>query len=617
MTPALELPESERALSGGRPTYLDDDRDPVFAIVHEPARARRESVAVVICAPFGWDELATHRSLRACAGMLADAGHAVVRFDLPGSGDSGGSPRDDDLLDRWTTATARVAAWLHETTGCERVAAVGIGLGGMLACRAAAAAAAIDDLVLWAVPSRGSMLVRELRAFARMVPPDVYGAADSGETPEVTLEDGSLNAAGFVLTPQTLAALEGLDLCALPIPAGAGRRVLLLGRDTLTPDRKLRDHLQRSGAAVTVADGAGYSAMATHPQLAQPPIDTFAQMIAWLSKPTPARDSAPPVARIPAAALRRAAAIELSIDGVAVRESPFEFSDGALRLCGILAEPVAALAPDSPRLAAVLLNAGAVRRIGPHRMWVQAARRWAALGVPTLRFDAIGLGDSDSDQKSYVRDGDFYREAAASQVIAALDALQARGVGDSFVVAGLCSGAYWGLHAALADTRIRSLGLVNLRAWFWSDSLEAMRDARRARTVLRSAGLGGAARVAMSNGSQIPRILRTRLRAGLSLRGARATGSGLGAPIARSLDSLRDGGVDTLLLLSRGEPLYDDFAEFGVIARLGQWPNLRLERIPLHDHVVRPLWAQTLVHAALDALLQRALNRASVTAVAG
>ena len=49
----------------------------------------------------------------------------------------------------------------------------------------------------------------------------------------------------------------------------------------------------------------------------------------------------------------------------------------------------------------MLLNSGAVRRIGPQRMWVEAARRWAALGVPTLRFDVVGVGDSDGDGSAY------------------------------------------------------------------------------------------------------------------------------------------------------------------------------------------------------------------------
>jgi alpha/beta superfamily hydrolase len=30
-------------------------------------------------------------------------------------------------------------------------------------------------------------------------------------------------------------------------------------------------------------------------------------------------------------------------------------------------------------------------------MWVEASRRWAALGVATLRIDLEGIGDADGD----------------------------------------------------------------------------------------------------------------------------------------------------------------------------------------------------------------------------
>jgi len=83
----------------------------------------------------------------------------------------------------------------------------------------------------------------------------------------------------------------------------------------------------------------------------------------------------------------------------------------------------------------------------------------------------------------------------------------------------------------------------------------------------------------------------------------------LNGTIDRSLEMLRDRGVEALLLLSEGEPLAEDFVADGRIARLGEWPNLRVVRIPIADHTFGPSWAQRHVHAAFDGALTRALWR--------
>jgi len=65
-------------------------------------------------------------------------------------------------------------------------------------------------------------------------------------------------------------------------------------------------------------------------------------------------------------------------------------SGSAPRLFGILTEPEGA--PLGPTV--LLLNAGLIHHIGPARLWVSLARRFAAAGMRCLRFDLSGLGDS-------------------------------------------------------------------------------------------------------------------------------------------------------------------------------------------------------------------------------
>ena len=163
----LDRPVDQSLASRGRPFYLALDPDPIFAVLHVP-EGSRTGTGIVFCPPFGWDELCTYRSLRAWADSLVADGHVALRMDLPGTGDSGGSPRDPERLKAWTQAAASGADWLRSAQGCERIVAIGIGLGGTVAVKAVADGAPIDDLVLWSVFARGTLVMRELRTFAEM-----------------------------------------------------------------------------------------------------------------------------------------------------------------------------------------------------------------------------------------------------------------------------------------------------------------------------------------------------------------------------------------------------------------------------------------------------------------
>ena len=56
--------------------------------------------------------------------------------------------------------------------------------------------------------------------------------------------------------------------------------------------------------------------------------------------------------------------------------------------------PIVAISAVTAPPTVVLLNAGIVHRVGPNRMHVLLARALAAAGIPSLRFDMSGIGDS-------------------------------------------------------------------------------------------------------------------------------------------------------------------------------------------------------------------------------
>lgn len=552
------------------PLHLPLGPEPVLAFLHEPVDARR-GPAVLFLPPFGWEDVCSYRPRREWGEHLAARGHAVLRLDLPGTGDSAGGPRDPGRVAAWLTAAREAVGWLRLRAGTDRVAAIGLGLGGLLAARSGA-----EDLVLWGAPARGATLVRELRAFSRF---EAMQFRDFPPPPEDLLV-----AAGYVLTPETQAALVALDLIAAPPDA---RRVLLLGREGMGVDQTLRSHLEASGVEVAIAPGPGWAAMMAEPQQARAPQQTFAIVDDWLGPAGPAAPRPAP-----------------TLDGLnlpGLRETPFS-RDG---LFGVLTEPTDV---ERASLTAVLLNAGAQRHTGPNRMWVEAARRWALDGVPTLRLDLAGFGDSEGDASRYTEVGELYDPALVAQVRSVLDGLAARGVPEAFALGGLCSGAYWAFHTALEDPRARAVLALNPRVLFWDPQIDEERESRKAGKALSGESWGRLVRGELS-AAQFGVTGRALVRRAVAAPARRRTRRAAPPdPLPAALDTLRDRGVPTLLAFSGEEPLHEELDRDGQLAQRDRWPGLHLAELPGAVHTLRPLPAQAVGHAVLDDALRRGLT---------
>ncbi len=139
----------------------------------------------------------------------------------------------------------------------------------------------------------------------------------------------------------------------------------------------------------------------------------------------------------------------------------------------------------------VFLNAGAVRHIGPNRIWVESR---AALGG-ARGADAAGRPRGD-------RRGRRRRELASrtspsstsrsssGQVEAVLDALEERGGVERFLLVGLCASGYWSYRTALNDRRVAAAILLNAGALAWHSDLLADRAGRKLGRVCAGAGGG-------------------------------------------------------------------------------------------------------------------------------
>jgi pimeloyl-ACP methyl ester carboxylesterase len=594
--PGLALDRGET-----RSLYLQTEPDAVFATVHVPASARPDATGVVLCPPFGYEELCTSRARRAWAAALADGGHPAIRIDLPGTGDSAGSARDPDRVEAWIAAMTSAAAWLRQETGCTRVAGLGIGFGGMLVWLAAARGAPIDDLVLWAVPTQGRRLIREVRGAAALGIDSGIDAAALGmsfETaatgdPDVAVVDEG----GQVTTHATVKALTAIDLTALPLSDPTRRRVLLFERSGNPADARVRDHFRDLGVELTAADGDAYDALMRYVQLSEMPTAAIARSVSWLGEL--ARSPARVHATRPAsgAPVRATATLDLAgRDGV-MRERPLTLRLGSETVRGVLTEPV-----DEPPagVCAVFINGGSDRRIGPNRLWVDTARRWALRGVPSLRIDPVAIGESEGREDHYQELWDYYEPEHVPRTIALLDALEASGLAHRFVIVGFCSGAYRGFRVALADPRIAgvfAIGFpfflwnwwsIRVRNWWVGDWSPRPSDTRAKAVVL--SALKAWRRVLLAGRRVYFRYLhrhpdRTDL----------------------ALERIRAADTELLLLFKAQSKEYDELQMEGRLEQLAAMPSVVIGRIPGNDLRFRPLPLQRYVSDALDGAMDRVL----------
>jgi alpha-beta hydrolase superfamily lysophospholipase len=376
--------------------------------------------AVLICPPFGYEALATARAWRDLAERLAANGTAALRLDLPGTGDSAGWPTDPGQVAAWRGAIDAAWAWLAARhAGC--VTLLGQRFGALLALDAVARGIAADRLVLLDPPVSGAAYARGLRARARL---EGHGPANDGP--------GYIQAWDVPIAPETLKDMASLPAAAAPAtPLPPTLLAMPAARDDRADwPQPLRDQ----PASVTAIPYDGYGDFVLQDWLrTRSPVAVFRRIVAFLAAPT-----------LPCLAPPEPSPLIFPH----AREEYVRF--GADRgLFGILCR---ATNPVSDAPAVLLPSTGALPRSGKSRIWTDLARRLAARGVSSLRFDlrhvaeSSGAADIDMLVASYAPE-------RVSDIVAAADALTDRGLPGAILI-GHCSGAYTAWLAALADRRI-------------------------------------------------------------------------------------------------------------------------------------------------------------------
>lgn len=104
------------------------------------------------------------------------------------------------------------------------------------------------------------------------------------------------------------------------------------------------------------------------------------------------------------------------------------------------------------KIGVILFNAGVVHRIGPHRINVRLARQLAESGIPSIRFDLAGQGDSARAHGSL-----GFQEQAVKDIQAAMDCLGNEANVSRFALFGFCSGGVHSYATAKVDERVAGL----------------------------------------------------------------------------------------------------------------------------------------------------------------
>ncbi|WP_322091608.1 alpha/beta fold hydrolase [Paraburkholderia bannensis] len=432
-----------------------------FGWLH-PADGR---IGVVLCNPFGYDALCTHRGWRKLAERLARAGLPTLRFDYPGTGDAAGMEDDEGRVDAWIDSIGAAVRLLRECTGVTRVALVGLRLGATLAAVAAQRLGSVDDLVLLAPPVTGRRYIRELRAHRQGW---LSTSAGMGAVP-IADDAAYVEAFGFGLHGDDIATLSAIDLMrAKDANAQApARRVLLLDSSGSNLAATLAAHYTSLGAQVEQGGFEESDRFFLEALYSEEPVEAFSRVSAWLAQDLEKATNIGPNNAPHETPLD--AQPYLRLDRHNATEHPVRFG----HCFGIHCEPDT---PQPGAPAVLLINTGAAHHIGDGRIAVLLARRLAQQGIASLRMDIGGLGDAQPSAPEVTLDV-LYSTALRDDAASGADWLAARGHAR-IAAFGVCGGAFVSLHVSSVHPNIFAAYGVNLQKFTWDGAARSPGEQR-------------------------------------------------------------------------------------------------------------------------------------------
>ncbi len=169
-------------------------------MLHAPAQSGRRP-ALVMLHGFTGSRMESHFLFVKMARRLAAAGYFAMRFDFRGSGESEGAFQEMTIPAEIDDAQTALA-WLRRQPGVdpERVALLGLSLGGAVAASVAGEDRRVAALLLWSAVADLQELFHKSAADLATIPPPLGRQAD-----------GTFDVGGLLLGPDFLATLESVQ----------------------------------------------------------------------------------------------------------------------------------------------------------------------------------------------------------------------------------------------------------------------------------------------------------------------------------------------------------------------------------------------------------------------
>ena len=468
--PIIVDPAVAEHLAGGltRAIYFESAGQRLFGWLGLPDTRNAADLGLVICKPFGYEAICSHRSLRIFAENAVELGLPTLRVDYLGTGDSAEIEPQADQLQAWVGDVSAAIAELRRLTGVRKVCLLGVRLGALLCLLAADGNPCVTSLILISPVLSGRRYTRELRTTK------LAAGLKHPETPEQMTANaagpnaGALEVSGFSLSAATLTALASVDLS---VPAGRlVSHALILDGQSFATSQSWAKQLSELGVDARYLALPGLVEMLmTAPQVSSIPMEMVSAIREWLSELSKKtveqrHDSRTAASMLPDSTFLTV--LESSSDAAGLprwSERPVFFGSD-ISLFGIVTEP---RRTEVRKRAVVLLNAGADVHVGVNAINVTLARRWAESGYVTLRMDLGGLGDSATRTGRPINE--VFPPKAIDDIRAGLELIRNRYQVQDVTLFGLCSGAYHALKAAAAQLPVKRILMVNPQNYFWRE----------------------------------------------------------------------------------------------------------------------------------------------------